>query len=838
VHVWDYPSGLKKRQIPLEKTADQQAAARAEFPVAVAPNGVHAAVAYAGEVKVLDLETGKLLWSAAGSEQQTEPSSLAFTPDSTQLISADLDGTVRLWDTAKGKELRSFGGPLENGAIYYGTFHHLALARDGKTLANAGLDLEKGTLQYTVGIRNLVTGEKLRSIAGARGADYASPGFSGDGKLLAFANGMSAILLADPETGKVMRTLETDKRVAAVSALRRFRYVSAFSPDNRMLYAVSGADLVAHEWDVASAKELRQLGLLTDSAGGVRASRGYTVAAVSPDGGVLLLAGGDQALHFVDLATGNAVGEPESTPHAPVGVRFADRGQQIVALTTDHGLQRWDLANGRVVTEFKGQGMIQPPAPAAGAFGGAAKGGGFGGAAKAGGSASYKLLSPDGHFAATVQAGGTQGIAIALSEPASRRELGTIQGGARETSAPTTAFSPDGNTLAIRYKTEQSIAIYSVTDNKKLASIPIVTLRPPGGEQLGGPVVAKVAPATMVLSENGRLLAAYADAYTFGVWDVSSGKRLAGMMISAEKVVEGGAFSADGRCLAVEHRDGTATLFELATGGVRQVFAGLGGAIAGWTNAANTGSYFQHGAKLEFGHRRPILAVGMADGTTDVWDNAIGVRLASLKGHDGSVQAVSFAPGDSLLATSSADTTILVWDAAKLPKATRTVQNLNSQEAWQALAGQDAVKAYQRMCDLTARPEQALDLLSKHLKPATGVSAEEIEKLIGQLGDPIFRVREKATADLLQIGERTLDIVDRKLASAAPEMRQRLVVLREKIGGKVHQGDALRSLRALEILERIGGTRAERLLETLAGGAADARITRTAAETLARMKMK
>src|SRR6185369_4762975 len=56
-----------------------------------------------------------------------------FSRDGKQLITTSFDGTVFLWDTATGKQLRSLKG--HDGPVYQAAF-----APDGKTVATAGED--------------------------------------------------------------------------------------------------------------------------------------------------------------------------------------------------------------------------------------------------------------------------------------------------------------------------------------------------------------------------------------------------------------------------------------------------------------------------------------------------------------------------------------------------------------------------------------------------------------------------------------------------------------------------------------------------------------------------
>ncbi|MFL5338805.1 MAG: hypothetical protein ACJ8F7_01445, partial [Gemmataceae bacterium] len=72
--------------------------------------------------------------------------------------------------------------------------------------------------------------------------------------------------------------------------------------------------------------------------------------------------------------------------------------------------------------------------------------------------------------------------------------------------------------------------------------------------------------------------------------------------------------------------------------------------------------------------------------------------------------------------------------------------------------------------------------------------------------------------------------------SASMESRKRAERLLEKLQHGGPTGDMLRSVRAVEVLERIGTPEARAMLQSLAGGAADARITLEAQSALKRMK--
>jgi hypothetical protein len=357
---------------------------------------------------------------------------------------------------------------------------------------------------------------------------------------------------------------------------------------------------------------------------------------------------------------------------------------------------------------------------------------------------------------------------------------------------------------------------------------------------INGPI--SIAPPTMFFSHDGRTLAAYSEPNTLALWDTASGKKLTSMPLPERNPIQSGAFSLDGRCLALDMNDGTVALWELATGKERRV---LGKKIPPATGLNNgmvmvnyVGPTMITGTKVAFSPDGKRLVHAGLDRAIRVWDATTGAEIASFPGHTGIINAVAFAPGGKRLASASSDTTVLIWDlstAAPKPLPTHTLPAADAEARWAMLQSNDAQQAFAAICDLTAAPQQAAALLRDQLKPAPAIDMALVEKLIAQLDDPTYKVRQKATGELLKLGERVVPAIDKTLAAGTPlETKKRLEDVRDRLTSFVFTDEKLRLYRAIEVLEQIGTPEARQVLQSLAEGAPGAFSTTTAQAALAR----
>jgi hypothetical protein len=223
-----------------------------------------------------------------------------------------------------------------------------------------------------------------------------------------------------------------------------------------------------------------------------------------------------------------------------------------------------------------------------------------------------------------------------------------------------------------------------------------------------------------------------------------------------------------------------------------------------------------------------------------LWELATGEVVWRQKAHqrmrgsygDSFASCLAFAPDGRTLATGHLDSTILLWSAAP-PGGASTAADLP--RLWGELAGPDAARAYATSWRLTGAPDLALPFLRKHLRPVSPAPTETIRPLLADLESDDFRKRVAAAARLRELGDQARGALREALkAGPSPEKRRRLEGLLSALEGQL-SGEALRDVRAVAVLERVGTPEARKLLKELAGGIAEARLTREVKVSLGRL---
>jgi hypothetical protein len=142
------------------------------------------------EVRVVELPSGKELYSKADPEETGFILGLAFSPDGATIASAGGTGKIRLIDAATGAPIRAFGEKASRALVF---------TPDGKRLWSGS---EDGTLT----LWNVSDGTAVRSIPGHSGY-VTSLVLRGNGRTLISTSRDSTVKIWDAATGDALATL-------------------------------------------------------------------------------------------------------------------------------------------------------------------------------------------------------------------------------------------------------------------------------------------------------------------------------------------------------------------------------------------------------------------------------------------------------------------------------------------------------------------------------------------------------------------------------------------------------------------------------------------------------
>jgi WD40 repeat protein len=593
--------------------------------------------------------------------------SIDYSADGKFIITGSKDKTLKLWEVATGREIRTFTGHTKSVT-------GVKFSPDGSKVVSVSYD------QFAI-VWSVKTGNQIISFKDSLD-EIRNAIFTPDGKQILTGGHKTNAILWDIKTGKKIREYHKKPSTCyqCIPSLQ-------FNIDGSQLITGSG-DRTAIVWNVITTDTIKTYHYSKGSCSSCPSSAAY-----SNNAKYIAVGEGSGQLNIVDAYTGNIIYtliEDESYK----SVQFSANNKYIAAVIGYYGvLKIWEVKSGKEVLSIKNKKGIKDVS-----------------------------FSPDGKNIAVANTNHTASIWNINSQ----KEILQLKGIVNRPPTPRlnesqiyyldklneVRLSPDGNLLAF-FKRSNNAVLWDLNTGK--ASKKLV-----GHKELI---------TCLSYSPDNKLIATGSLDRTVILWDITTGqpiKELKGhsaMLFSVE-------FSKDGKQLVSNSWDGTSVLWSVETGkiisrfnvhssspysaaitpnGLYLITGGLDKALklteidtrvtvkefvghtavagdicfsnddnvfatAGWDKKVciwdvNTGLQ----TKKLVGHQGAVYAVdidvlgkyivsGSDDKTAKLWDFKTGTLIKTFSGHNGAVTYVKITPDGKRLVTSSRDGSVKIWD--------------------------------------------------------------------------------------------------------------------------------------------------------------------------------
>ncbi len=501
VRLIDVAAGTELRKLGTPPSPDDPPAAFA-FVVAFSPNGRHVAGGMLdGKLRVWDTASGREAITVQA--DPNEVVALTMTPDGRHVVSGGVGGGIRVWELASGKPVRTLSGHTA------GVFA-LVMTADGATLVS-------GSRDKTVKVWDFAKGELVRSIDGHEN-EVRSVAVTAKGESIVSASFDKTIRIWDSE-GKELRSL-----AAPTEGFPRVVIAG-----EHVLGVVAGTAVAM--WELATGKEVR-----TFTGGATR----LDALAVSLDGKSVAVGGADRRVRvWTTAGTASIAGEHAKGIRA---ISFAPVGKVVIAGSEDGTIKSWDVATSKEIRAMVGHKNEVRAID----------------------------LTRDGKILASVGADKTLRFWSVATGKEARAAM------ALDRMPASVAISPSGRFVAAACGSFEDNA---PTDGRQFSIVDALKLFDLGtGREKKLDMAESLDASAVAITSDEKRVVAVTNGGQFYAWDIATGARVggdAGMGDEPEAPPTGGngarcvSVSRDGRHAASGGGDGV-TLWEVATGKKRQ----------------------------------------------------------------------------------------------------------------------------------------------------------------------------------------------------------------------------------------------------------------------------
>jgi WD40 repeat protein len=769
-----------------------------------------------------------------------EVAAMAFTHDGKLLctMSASED-TIKLWDSASGKEVARLQMPTE----------FVGLAKDGFLVLVDGprIRVWQPTTNTVRDLPEKTLAEDTEAFALAVNPDSRSIAVAADSK----------VLLIDLQTGKTLKELYlpggprgnpgapgAPKPAAPPNVPIPTKLL--FSPDGRWL-AGSGEKTGVWLWDLRTGKRVRTY----------RTQAENPDYAFSTDVTKIVITG--ERMHLYALDSEEEVdGFKPPAELVSFTPRFSADGKWITVITADGSVQSLDATTGEVKDPLESpEAMLHGPfalAPDASMAAAVDETGGIRiWNPKTGKGPEVKrlplLMSPgvsaDGKVATVLDATNRlREFELATGKPGKVVELPTADDGlpaswdsASRRAATIVQSGEDLELHVLDVNTGKLISKHTMNQNGGIPFISFASANRDRAAMFNALGVIVVNPTTGkavrsfnpgnaadgfrgAISPDGRLVAVNTNPLT--VWEVATGKKR--LTVDGIQANEQMIFSSDGRYLVTWSNAGNIAVIDLRTGAVTRRLQQVDE---------------DEIIPLALSNDNKRIAIGSPAGRVTVLDVASGEPIVIFGGHEGPVSGLVFTSDGKRLVSTSHDGTAIVWEVPDKPQRARPTEAAVSSfdEAFRLLGSADPAQAQRGLEYLYRNPAEAVKQTATRIPAPAATPAAKLKQFIEDLSNDDYPTREAAVKELEKFGGEASPLLQEVMRSSQnAEARKLAGELLSKLEAPAIRADDLKILRIVEAMECLGTPEARAQLEKWAAGPVGHRLTVEAAAAMERLK--
>ncbi len=564
-------------------------------------------------IKLWDVATGKELKTFI--EEQEVVTSIKFTPDGKHILSATTGSGVKVWDIISG----NYKKILDDGFS-----HFVDISKNGRYII-----YEKPYPNRSIELYDISAGKVISSLVG-HDTFVNCAKFSPNGRYIVSGSSDKTIKLWDVKSGTELKSFRghndivssvnfspdskyivsgggnNDKTVRVwnisngTEVLKLEGHSSAiqsvcFSPDGR--YVVGGGFDEIKFWDIQTRKEVK-------SYSKKKFNQLYSFS-YSHSGKYLVCGYNDKTIGIWDITTDKEIASLPSAKMEMNQVAFLPDGKSTINICDDLSLKLWNLEEVlgvRTLLNSKGSGTENY----------------------------YQILGFSNDYKHAIY---NHQNKIFLYDLTTKERIKTFIG--HEETVHVATFSPDGRYIASG-SYDRTVKLWDVESGSELKTF-----------KGHSDVVTSVN-----FSSDGRYIISGGgcEDKTVRVWEVSSGSEkmtLAGHTNSVQSVC----FSPDGRYIVSGSADGSIKVWSASTGSELKNLSGEKKSMISSVCFSSNGKY------LVSGHFYQEYAIKL-------WDFESGQLIRIFEGHTGGVKSVQFSPDGKYIVSASADGSIKLWDIA------------------------------------------------------------------------------------------------------------------------------------------------------------------------------